>query len=155
MTVACEMVNDDRSVDRLLKTISQLIEERQGDLNELFIPCKKYGKAMNDTQKEPNEENKTDGSEYVLGPDKEPYPGWCHEVVINTARSLHMMIALVPRTEVRIVLSQLIECLKEEGLRCCDLGGVWKGCVGPLAKKLYIWNQKWKMFEIPPDPAWD
>jgi hypothetical protein len=96
-----------------------------------------------------------EGEEYAIGPDKEPYPGWCEEVVNATSLALNGMIALVPREEVRNILTLLVESLAKEGLRCCATGGIWKSCVGPLAKKLHIWMQKWKLFGIPPDPAWE
>ena len=95
------------------------------------------------------------GEEYVIGPEKEPYSGWCKQTVQTTASALSDLITFVLRVEVQLILRKLIDGLAVEGLKCCAKGGVWKSCVGPLAKKLHIWNQKWKCFGIPPDPAWD
>jgi hypothetical protein len=49
------------------------------------------------------------------------------------------------------VLNRLISSLEEEGTRCCHSGAFWASCVTPIIERL----QRWKIFGIPDNPAWD
>jgi hypothetical protein len=91
----------------------------------------------------------------IIGPDQEPYPGWCREVVLSTGVALAQLISTLPKNAAKIALGSVIAVLEQKALDCCLAGGLWKACVGPLAEKFNNWNQKWKVLRIPPDPAWD
>lgn len=91
----------------------------------------------------------------IVGPDQEPYPGWCKEIVISTGVALAQLICVLPKNAAKIALGSVIAILEQKALDCCEAGGLWKGCVGPLAEKFNNWNQKWKVLKIPPDPAYD
>lgn len=89
---------------------------------------------------------------YVIGPENEPYDGWCEETVTATAAALKGVVRgsrLNLAAKESIIFT--IDKLQIQALKCCARGGLWKGCVGPLAKKLY----EWKVLDLPPDPAWD
>lgn len=79
----------------------------------------------------------------------------CLERVGNTVSMSKKLIAFVKRKEVVFLLTTLIDGLEERASRCCRAGGLWKACLQPLVNKWHLWNQKWKVFGIPPDPAWD
>jgi hypothetical protein len=90
--------------------------------------------------------------QYITGPDQAPYPGWCEEAVKNSAEALCSFVnfsKLNQLTKETIIFS--IVQAKNLALTCCARGGLWKGCVGPLAKKLI----EWKALGIPADPYWD
>lgn len=65
------------------------------------------------------------------------------------------ILAQVKSPATQLVLRRVIDDLANQARQCCWRGGVWKGCIQKLANKFHIWNQKWKAFGIPPDPAWD
>lgn len=91
----------------------------------------------------------------IVGPDQEPYSGWCKEVVISTGVALAQLISVLPKNAAKIALGSIIAILEQKALDCCEAGGLWKACVGPLAEKFNNWNQKWKVLRVPPDPAFD
>jgi hypothetical protein len=95
------------------------------------------------------------GGAKILGPDVEPRPGWCREVVISTATLMLALASTAPNAIIRTALLGIIGVLQDKALRCCEAGGLWKVCVGPIAEKWQQWNQKWKVLHISPDPAWD
>ncbi len=90
----------------------------------------------------------------ILGPDKISTRE-CVTRAANTADSARGLISLVPRKEVRFLLQTLIKGLENSAIDCCYAGGVWKACLQPIVNKWHLWNEKWKVFKIPPDPAWD
>lgn len=90
--------------------------------------------------------------EYVIGPDKAPYRGWCSETVNSTSIALKLFVQLCPlSTLVKETIVLTIDQAQSKALQCCRNGGIWKACVGPLARKLY----EWKVLGVTPDPAWD
>lgn len=90
----------------------------------------------------------------ILGPDKIAVEE-CLNRVYGTAKRANDLILFVKRPEVRFMLRSIIEGLEGSAALCCRDGGLWKTCVGPLMDKWYLWNEKWKLFGIPPDPSWD
>jgi hypothetical protein len=92
------------------------------------------------------------GEGFVVGPDKEPYAGWCEETVKSTSAVLKGIVRGSPlKLAARESIIFTIDKFQEQALICCARGGLWKACVGPLAQKLY----EWKILDIPPDPMWD
>lgn len=89
---------------------------------------------------------------FVTGPDKEPAPGWCEQTVGTTAEYL---LKLVEKSKLgqytKDSISHCLEQLQNSGLKCCARKEPWKGCVGPLAKRMV----QWEAFGIPEDPKWD
>lgn len=135
MSISLAILNEAESVYALSPHLQNLLNSWQCDDCLQLQPCK--------------------DEEYVTGPDQEPYKGWCQDSVEKTSAALQDLICFVPKMEVQLVLRRLIDNLEAEGLRCCARGSGWKTCVGPLAKKLSIWEQKWKLLNVPPDPTWD
>ncbi len=90
--------------------------------------------------------------EYVIGPDKQPYDGWCREVVTTTAAALKGVVrgSKLPLAAKESIIFT-IDKFQGQATICCNKGGLWKACVGPLAKKLH----EWKMLGVPADPMWD
>lgn len=78
----------------------------------------------------------------------------CIDLIENTRAYAKLLILKAP-ARVRGILTFTVDQLADTGRSCCRAGGVWKACFQPLANKYHLWNQKWKMFGIPPDPAWD
>lgn len=95
--------------------------------------------------------NKVDAP--IFGPDKISVND-CIDLIDNTVGYCKLLICRSP-PPARATLSFVIDQIAKEGRKCCYVGGVWKGCFQPLANKYHEWNQKWKVFGIPPDPAWD
>lgn len=90
----------------------------------------------------------------IEGPDYN-IPGWCEEVVTGTAGAMRAIAACAKTKKVRIALLAIIDALEVRCLKCCATGEFWKTCVTPIAEKWKQWNDKWKIFGIAPDPAWD
>lgn len=86
----------------------------------------------------------------------QPQPKWwCEKTVRNTTAILRGIAANIPSSVIRFSALELIKAMEEKALNCCYAGGLWSACVKPLAAKFEQWNYKWKVFGIPPDPAWD
>lgn len=84
-------------------------------------------------------------------PDEKISQHECIARVVGTANSLKAMCAAITRSDIQYLLIKVIEAMEELGIRCCENGTFWTTCVTPLIEKL----QKWKVFGIPADPAWD
>lgn len=90
--------------------------------------------------------------DYVIGPEQEPYDGWCEEAVSTTGAALKGVVRGARLgIAARETLVFTIDKFQQQAMKCCAKGGLWKACVGPLAKKLY----EWRVLGIPPDAAWD
>lgn len=89
----------------------------------------------------------------IHGPDRISIQD-CIDMIENTRGYAKLLISKAP-AKVRAVLTFTIDQLADAGRKCCRAGGVWKACFQPLANKYHQWNQKWQIFGIPPDPAWD
>ena len=89
---------------------------------------------------------------HVYGPDQEPYSGWCSQAVDSTYQ---LLCGLIGKSSLSFATQQSIiftlSQVKNLAMQCCLRGGMWKGCVEPLAKKLV----EWEAFGVPPNPAWD
>lgn len=90
----------------------------------------------------------------IYGPDRISISE-CIEFARGMAKKCRYLISLVPKSEVKVLLSIAIDGLENKAIDCCRAGGIWKSCLQPLANKWYLWNQKYQMFGIPPDPTWD
>jgi len=90
----------------------------------------------------------------IYGPDRVSVRD-CIDFAQSTARQCRYLIDLVPKNSLRMTLHILIDGLEKSSIDCCKEGGIWKACLQPLTNKWYQWNQKWTIFGIPPDPAWD
>ncbi len=77
--------------------------------------------------------------------------GECLSRVRTTVEAITLMIAVVKKTEIRILAATIINKLADAANDCCWAGGLWKGCLQKLANKIYYWG----VFGIPADPAWD
>ncbi len=82
-------------------------------------------------------------------------PGWCDDVVMGTAEAMRYLASLAKTHKARIALLATISALESRCLNCCATGEFWKICVAPIAEKWKLWNDKNRLFGIPPDPAWD
>lgn len=89
----------------------------------------------------------------ILGPDRISITD-CVDTARGTARASRILI-LKAKLEVQTFLNILIDDLENRAVRCCIAGGIWKACLQPIVNKWQKWNEKWKVFGIPPDPAWD
>lgn len=90
----------------------------------------------------------------ILGPDRISI-GECINNAQGTASRARALISFVKRVEVQFTLNILIDDLLERSINCCRAGGIWKACLQPIVDKWNQWNEKWRVFGIPPDPAWD
>lgn len=90
----------------------------------------------------------------IYGPDKISKAD-CAENARATARACRNLITFVKKSSVQVVLNILIDDLETRALNCCYAGGLWKACLGPIIDKWHLWNTKWNVLGIPPDPAWD
>ncbi|MBI2742756.1 MAG: tetratricopeptide repeat protein [Chlamydiales bacterium] len=89
----------------------------------------------------------------IYGPDEISIHD-CIDFINNTVGFCKILIQKAPSNS-RETLKFIIDQLAEETRRCCRAGGLWKGCFQKLGNKYHLWNEKWKMFGIPPDPSWD
>lgn len=96
----------------------------------------------------------TNGNQPIYGPDRISVQE-CIEFAEGTVEKCRYLIQCVPKRETRVILNILIDGLNKQAIACCKAGGIWKACLQPLVNKWYLWNQKWKLFSIPPDPTWD
>ena len=78
----------------------------------------------------------------------------CVDFIDSTISLAKLLIYKAPPAA-RGVLTLTLDQLGNQAARCCNAGGIWKGCVQKLCNKYHLWNQKWQVFGIPPDPAWD
>lgn len=90
----------------------------------------------------------------IIGPDQIAISD-CLEYAEGTARRARELICFVKRPEVQIILNIIIDDLIERARGCCRAGGVWKACLKPIVDKWALWDEKWRIFRTPPDPAWD
>ncbi|MEN9344254.1 MAG: hypothetical protein RLZZ453_1041 [Chlamydiota bacterium] len=112
--------------------------------------------AQSDCVREPTLYLASDSNKNVPihGPDRISISD-CLEFVDGTVNKCRYLIECVPKAEAQVILNIMIDGLAQEAKTCCRKGGIWKACLQPLVNKWYLWNQKWKLFSIPPDPAWD
>lgn len=89
----------------------------------------------------------------ILGPDRISIEK-CIERAQETANYAKIIIGF-SKSRAQFILNTLIDDLTGRAIQCCMAGGLWKTCIQPLVNKWYQWNEKWKIFGIPPDPAWD
>jgi hypothetical protein len=90
----------------------------------------------------------------ILGPDQISIDD-CIDFSKSTAERCGYLISLVPKAAVKVTLQILINDLEKRAISCCKAGGIWKACLQPLVDKWQLWNEKWNLFKIPPDPTWD
>ena len=90
----------------------------------------------------------------ILGPDHVSI-GDCIKFATSTADKCYELISFIPKPAVQVTLRILIKDLEQRAIHCCRAGGIWKACLQPIVNKWQLWNEKWKLFKIPPDPAWD
>jgi hypothetical protein len=89
----------------------------------------------------------------ILGPDKIPVAE-CVSRARNVASATRILISKA-RIDAQTFLNILINDLEDRSIQCCYAGGVWKACLQPIVNKWQKWNEKWAVFGVPPDPAWD
>ena len=89
----------------------------------------------------------------ILGPERISIEE-CIERAQGTANYAKIIIGF-SKSRAQFILNTLIDDLKDRAIRCCMAGGLWKACLQPLVNKWHQWNEKWEVFGIPPDPAWD
>jgi tetratricopeptide (TPR) repeat protein len=70
----------------------------------------------------------------------------CIEKANNTARYARILIDK-SHPAAQVVLNALVNRLTNKAIKCCIAGGLWKGCIQPLATKWHEWNEKWKIFD--------
>lgn len=103
--------------------------------------CKQCGKTQT-----------TGDEDYVIGPDKEPYRGFCAETVKN---SVALLKGIVRGSKLNIATREsilfTIDQFADRALNCCAEEALWRTCVGPLAKEVF----EWRVLKVPPDPMWD
>jgi hypothetical protein len=89
----------------------------------------------------------------ILGPERISIEE-CIERSKTTANCARLIIGF-SKSRAQLILKHLVDSLEDRAIRCCMAGGLWKACLQPLIHKWHRWNEKWKVFGIPPDPAWD
>lgn len=87
--------------------------------------------------------------------DSEDMSRWCEEAVTGTAEAMRLLASNAKSLSARLSLLGSISALEARCLKCCRTGEFWKTCVGPIYEKWKAWNEKYTLFRIPPDPAWD
>lgn len=132
MMVAYAYLGDDKNALSAAEHFQNLFSSSKDQNPKKGLPCK--------------DEN------YVSGPDQAPYPGWCRETVDSTSGALKVLVdgsrlSMGSKESIKFLIDQA----RSLGLQCCARGGLWKGCVGPLSKKLVEWGA----FGVPADPVWD
>ncbi|MGL4540625.1 MAG: hypothetical protein ACRCU0_06615 [Candidatus Rhabdochlamydia sp.] len=70
----------------------------------------------------------------------------CIEKANNTAKYARILIEK-SHPAARFVLNALVNRLTNKAIKCCVAGGLWRGCIKPLATKWHEWNEKWKIFD--------
>ncbi|PWU13896.1 MAG: hypothetical protein C5B45_05340 [Chlamydiae bacterium] len=70
----------------------------------------------------------------------------CIEKANNTARYARILIDK-SHPAARVILNALVNRLTNKAIKCCIAGGLWRGCIQPLATKWHKWNEKWKIFD--------
>ena len=90
----------------------------------------------------------------ILGHDQ-VIPGYCEEVVRGTAEAMRYLASLAKKHSTKMALLATIQALEVKCVKCCATGAFWKSCVTPIIEKWQQWNDKWRFFGVPPDPAWD
>lgn len=98
--------------------------------------------------------SKVHGTKPIYGPNTVSVQD-CLQFAEGTARNCRYLISLVPKAHVQVTLNILVDDLLERARRCCKAGGIWKTCLQPIVDKWQLWNEKWNLLRIPPDPAWD
>ena len=93
-------------------------------------------------------------SKPILGPERISISD-CIDFAESTAEKCGYLISFVPKAAVQVTLQILISDLKQRAISCCRAGGLWKACLKPILDKWQVWNEKWNLFKIPPNPAWD
>lgn len=136
---------------------AELIEDLNaiGELAGLFEPC-----GCGDTLKRFELANNLNINDYhVVSFLKDNNNGYsfflcdefCENTVRNTAIFLKGMCNAVTDIGIKTVLYFFIDGLGDKAMRCCKTGGFWRECVEPMRATA----EKWKLFGIPSDPAWD
>jgi len=90
-----------------------------------------------------------------VDPNERQSAEWCEQTVKNTGGALRGIAINIRISSIKAAALELIKALEKQAIKCCYAGGLWSACVKPLANKFEQWNRKWKVFGIPPDPAWD
>lgn len=86
----------------------------------------------------------------------EPQPAWwCEKTVLNIMAVLRGIIINIRTASVQATATALVNKLEKKAISCCYAGGLWSACLKRLSDKFHQWNQKWKLYGIPPDPSWD
>ncbi len=75
----------------------------------------------------------------------------CIDRVNGTAKAIKYGICHIKNRQAIFILNEFIDNIARSCINCCVRGGIWTACVGPIVAKL----QKWRIFGIPDDPAWD
>jgi len=78
----------------------------------------------------------------------------CIENAEGTAKAAKLLIVRA-KPEVQFFLNSVIDEMEKLAIECCLAGGLWKACLQPIINKWHQWNERWKVFGIPPDPSWD
>jgi hypothetical protein len=89
----------------------------------------------------------------ILGPDHISIRD-CIDRVDATQNAAKLLIVKA-KAEFQYILNNIIDDLAVRARNCCRAGGIWKTCLQPIVNRWHQWNEKWKIFGIPPDPAWD
>ena len=74
----------------------------------------------------------------------------CIERANNTAKHARILIDK-SHPAARFILNALVNKLTNKAIKCCVAGGMWRGCIQPLATKWQEWNEKWKIFDRLPN----
>ncbi len=123
-----------------------------GEESNAFYISEYLNYLINECNCHANEISLCKDEDYVIGPEREPYNGWCEETVNSVGAALKGIVRAAKfNLAVKESLIFSIDKFAKLGLQCCSRGGLWKSCVGPLARKLH----EWKVLGIPADPAWD
>lgn len=70
----------------------------------------------------------------------------CIEKANNTAKHARILIDK-SHPAAKFILNALVNKLTNKAIKCCIAGGLWRGCIRPLATKWQEWNEKWKIFD--------
>jgi hypothetical protein len=130
----------------------------EGEIRKIFnnFDCKRVGKKSDLSRSRLHLEHSLaakDSEKPILGPDRISIDD-CIDRAQKTAKASRILILKAPLS-VQTILNILIDDLQDRAIYCCLSGGIWKACLRPILNKWQLWNEKWKTFGIPPDPAWD
>lgn len=154
LAIAYGIIGNIDEINSIGNTMKILLENSQcADCNETIELKENYLSSSQSRFTIDLLSNSQDDDFPILGPENISIDE-CIERARGTSRLARALI-LKAKVQVQFALNEIITELESKAIRCCKAGGIWKACLKPILVKWYHWNQKWNIFAMPPDPAWD